>query len=205
MTVALMRLMIATAATMSLAACTVFPDPPAHQIFQLPAPLEPQQSVPQTSAAPIDTSLRVSTPLAVAPIDSSRILVKPDANAIRAYQGSRWSNRAPIILGNYLLEAFRRDGRVATVVSDASAVQTALTLTGDLTRFQAEYQDGKPVIHLELNLQLIDERSRRLVASKRFEASHPADGESIENVVEAFGKASNELARQVTNWTVAQI
>jgi len=199
-TVALIRLLFATAVTMSLAACTVFPDQPAHQIFQLSAP-----AVPESSAAPIDRTLRISTPLAVAPIDSTRILVKPDAHAIRAYQGSRWSNRAPVILGHYLLESFRRDGRVETVVSDASTVPGDLTLTGDLTRFQAEYQDGKPVIHLELNLQLIDERSRRPVASKRFETSHPADGESIKSVVEAFGQASRELAGQVIDWTVARI
>lgn len=110
-----------------------------------------------------------------------------------------------MLVGAYLLEAFRRDGRMATVVTDTSAVQSDLTLTGDLTRFQAEYQDGKPVIHLELNLQLIDERSRKPVASKQFETSHAAGGESIESVVEAFGQASSELARQVINWTVAQI
>lgn len=200
MTIALTRLLIATVATMSLAGCTVFPDQPAHQIFQLPAP-----KAPETTAETIDRTLRISTPLAVAPIDSPRILVKPTPHEIRAYQGSRWSNRAPVLVGAYLLEAFRRDGRVATVVTDTSAVPSDLTLTGDLTRFQAEYQDGKPVIHLELNLQLIDERSRKPVASKQFETSHAAGGESIESVVEAFGQASSELARQVINWTVVQI
>ncbi|MDK8465374.1 ABC-type transport auxiliary lipoprotein family protein [Marinobacter sp. SS13-12] len=200
MTIALTRLLIATVATVSLAGCTVFPDQPAHQIFQLPAP-----KAPETTAETIDRTLRISTPLAVAPIDSSRILVKPTPHEIRAYQGSRWSNRAPVLVAAYLLEAFRRDGRMATVVTDTSAVQSDLTLTGDLTRFQAEYQDGKPVIHLELNLQLIDERSRKPVASKQFETSYAAGGESVESVVEAFGQASSELARQVINWTVAQI
>nr|WP_284048110.1 ABC-type transport auxiliary lipoprotein family protein [Marinobacter sp. ATCH36] len=185
---------------MALAGCTVFPDPPAHQIFQLPEP-----TAPETTAEPIDSILRVSTPLAVAPIDSPRILVKPTPHEIRAYQGSRWSNRAPVLVGTYLLEAFRVDGRVATVVTDTSAVQSDLTLTGDLTRFQAEYKHGKPVIHLELNMQLIDERSRKPVASKRFETSQLAGGESIESVVEAFGQASDELARQVIDWAVAQI
>jgi cholesterol transport system auxiliary component len=195
-----MRLLIATAVTISLAACTVFPDQPAHRIFQLPAP-----AAQETVADPVDRTLRVSTPLAVTPIDSTRILVKPDAHEIRAYQGSRWSNRAPVIVGNYLLESFRQDGRVATVVTGTSAVQSDLTLTGDLTGFQAEYQDGKPVIHLELNLQLIDERSRKPVASKRFKTSHPATGEDIESVVAAFGKASDELARQVIDWAVEQL
>lgn len=199
MTAPLMRLLIATAATLSLAACTVFPDPPAHRIFHLQAP-----TVSETSGETIQKTLRVSTPLAVAPIDSARILVKPDAHEIRAYQGARWSNRAPVIVGYYLLESFRRDGRVQTVVTDTSPARSDLTLAGDLTRFQAEYRDGSPVVQLQLNLQLIDERTRETVANRRFEISQPASGETVENVVEAFGQASDELARQVINWTVEQ-
>lgn len=200
MTVSLMRLLLTTAATVLLASCTVFPEQPAHQIFQLPA-----STVPKNTTGAIDTTLRVSAPLAITPIDSNRILVNPDAHEIRAYEGARWSNRAPVMLGNYLLESFRRDGRLATVVSDTSPARSHLTLAGDLTRFQAEYHNGTPVIQVQLNLQLIDERTRETVANNRFEVSHPATGEKIHAVVNAFGKASDELARQVIDWTVKQL
>lgn len=200
MTVSLMRLLLTTAATLLLASCTVFPEQPAHQIFQLP-----ESTVPKSEAGAINTALRVSAPLAVTPIDSNRILVKPDAHEIRAYQGARWSNRAPVMLGGYLLESFRRDGRIATVVGDTSPARSHLTLTGDLTRFEAEYRDGTPVIHVQLNLQLIDERTRETVANNRFEVSHPAAGNEVDIVVEAFGEASDELARQVIDWAVEQL
>ncbi|HEY9119490.1 MAG TPA: ABC-type transport auxiliary lipoprotein family protein [Marinobacter sp.] len=195
-----MRLILTTAATLLLASCTVFPEQPAHQVFQLP-----ESTVPESTSIPIDTTLRVSAPLAITPIDSNRILVKPDAHEMRAYEGARWSNRAPVMLGNYLLESFRRDGRIATVVSDTSPARSHLTLVGDLSRFQAEYHDGSPVIHVQLNLQLIDERSRATIANNHFEASHPAAGEDVNAVVEAFGEASDEMARQVIAWTVEQL
>ncbi|KPQ01702.1 ABC-type transport auxiliary lipoprotein family protein [Marinobacter sp. HL-58] len=200
MTATPMRLLITTMAMLSLAACTIFPDRPAHQIFQLPAP-ELQAS----PAAGIDSVLRVSTPLAVAPVDSTRILVKPEAHEIQAYQGARWSNRAPVMIGNHLVEAFRQDGRLKTVVRDTSAVRSDMALMGDLTRFQAEYEDGNPVIHLQLDLQLVDERSRETIASKRFTISHPAGEASVESVAEAFGRASNELARQVVSWAADEL
>lgn len=213
MTAPLTRLFIATATTLLLAACTVFPDQPAHQIFQLPAPKSAE-----TAAKSIDKTLRVSTPLAVAPIDSTRILVKPDAHEVRAYQGSRWSNRVPVMLGNYLLESFRGDGRLATVISDTSSAHSDLTLIGDLTRFQAEYpmgersgevggepRNGNPVIHLQLTLQLINERTRETIASNRFAVSRPSTGEDVKSVVEAFGQASEELAHQVVTWSVEQL
>ncbi|MDX1459371.1 MAG: ABC-type transport auxiliary lipoprotein family protein, partial [Marinobacter sp.] len=143
MTALLMRLLLPTTAALALAACTVFPEQPAHQVFQLP-----ESTAPESADESINTTLRVAAPLAVTPIDSNRILVKPDAHEIRAYDGARWSNRAPVMLGNYLLESFRRDGRIATVVSDTSPARSHLTLVGDLTRFQAEYRDGAPVIHV---------------------------------------------------------
>jgi cholesterol transport system auxiliary component len=192
-----MRLLLATATTLALTACTVFPDRPAHKIFQLPAP-----AMPASSAPAVDGTLRVSTPLAIAPVDSARILVKPDAHEIRAYEGARWSNRAPVLLGNHLVESFRQDGRLATVVEDTSGIRSDISLIGDLSRFQAEYVDGSPVVRLQLDLQLIDERTRETVSSKRFEIRHAAGDESVESVVEAFGRASDELARQVINWTV---
>lgn len=204
MTARLIRLMTAATVTLSLTACTVFPDTPAHRIFELSAPV--------TSAGSdevIDRALRISAPLAVAPIDTTRILVKPDAHEIRAYEGVRWSNRAPVILGTYLVESFRRDGRLATVVNDTSPARSDIALVGDLTRFQAEYrgeeQDANPVVHLQLDLQLIDEHSRETLSSRHFEISQQAEGESVESVVEAFGMASRELARQVINWTVDEL
>lgn len=197
----LVRLLFASIVIIPLGACTVFPEQPAHQLFQLPTP----KASTITSAASIDTILRVPTPLAVAPTDSARILVKPGEHEIRAYEGARWSNRAPVLVGNYLVESFRRDGRVATVVTDTSPARSSLTLAGDLTRFEAEYDNGIPVIQVQLNLQLIDERSRETLASKRFSISHPAAGETVEEVVQAFGRASEQLAQSVVGWTVEQL
>lgn len=200
MTAPLIRLTVAMAAILSLAACTVFPEKPAHKIFELPAP-----AIEESANESVGTALRISAPMAVAPIDSTRILVKPDSHEIRAYQEARWSNRAPVIVGNHLVEAFRQDGRLGTVVSDTSPARSDLTIVGDLTRFQAEYQNGTPVVHLQLNLQLIDERTRETLSNKRFSIRSQARDESVESVVEAFGQASGELARNVIDWAMREL
>lgn len=199
MTVMPMRSLATVTLALLFSACTLFPEQPAHRVFQLPGP-----DMKTANTATIDTALRVSTPHAASPIDSTRILVKPDAHEIRSYQGARWSNKVPVIFRDYLLESFRQDGQLATVVNDTSPARSDLTLAGDLTAFQAEYRDGQPVIRLQFNAHLIDERSRATVASRRFTVSETAGGEEIEQVVEAFGAASNVLARQVVNWTLEQ-
>lgn len=198
------RALLCMAVAASLSACTLFPERPANRIFQLPAPTVANTAA---DAKRQDRTLRVSTPQAENPIDSARILVSPGgnrSNEIQAYQGVRWSNKTPVLVRDHLVEAFRRDGRLAAVVTDTSPARSDLTLAGDLTAFQSEYQGGAPVVLIRLDIQLIDERSRNTLASKRFEHRHPATGEEVEAVVEAFGKASGELAREVVDWTLEQ-
>lgn len=201
MTLTAPRAVLCMATVAMLSACTLFPDKPANRIFQLPAPKVAEAS---TGTKPLSTTLRFATPLAEGPVDSSRILVKPEGNEIKAYQGVRWSNKAPILLRDQLIDAFRKDGRFSTILTGTSAARSDLTLAGELSGFQTEYQDGVPVATLRLNLQLINERTRETLASKRFEHEHPANGEQIDAIVEAFGEACNELAREVIHWAAEQ-
>ena len=197
MTLTASRALLCMVVAATLSACTLFPDRPANRIFQLPASTV-EESI--TDNKPFSTTLRFVTPLAEGPVDSSRILVKPEGNEIKA----RWSNKSPILVRDQLVDAFRRDGRFAGVLTGTSPARSDLTIAGELNAFQSEYQDGMPVALIRLDLHLINERTRNTLASKRFEYHHPATGEQVEEIVEAFGEASNALAREVIHWTVEQ-
>lgn len=192
-------LCLAVAATLS--ACTLFPERPANRVFQLPAPKVEAHG---GGGKQFNATLRFLTPLAEGPVNSSRVLVKPAGNEIKAYQGVRWSDKSPILVRNQLVDAFRRDGRFASVITGASPARSDLTMAGELSAFQSEYQGDTPAVVLRLDLHLIDERTRNTIASKRFERLHSAKGEQIEAIVEAFGKASNTLAHEVIQWTIEQ-
>ena len=201
MTLTASRALLCMVVAATLSACTLFPDRPANRIFQLPASTV-EESI--TDNKPFSTTLRFVTPLAEGPVDSSRILVKSEGNEIKAYQGARWSKKSPVLVRDQLIDAFRRDGRFAGVLTGTSPARSDLTIAGELNAFQSEYQDGMPVALIRLDLHLINERTRNTLASKRFEYQHPATGEQVEEIVEAFGEASNALAREVIHWTVEQ-
>ena len=201
MTLTASRALLCMVVAATLSACTLFPDRPANRIFQLPASTV-EESI--TDNKPFSTTLRFVTPLAEGPVDSSRILVKSEGNEIKAYQGARWSKKSPVLVRDQLIDAFRRDGRFAGVLTGTSPARSDLTIAGELNAFQSEYQDGMPVALIRLDLHLIDERTRNTLASKRFEYQHPATGEQVEAIVKAFGEASNALAREVIHWTVEQ-
>jgi cholesterol transport system auxiliary component len=133
-------------------------------------------------------------------LDSTHIAVLPRGNIITTYQGARWSDRAPRLLRNRLLDAFRTDGRFASLSSDDAQLQADLELAGDLRAFQSEYVQGAPVVVISYDAQLVDGRSRKIVATHRFDIRQPVAGKEVPQVVTAFGQATDRLANQVIRW-----
>ena len=184
-----------------LAACSVLPEAPDLEIHSLPVASGSRTA----AAAPqVDWSLRVATPQASASLSSARIVVLPEANLISVYQGVRWTDPAPALWRDRLIEAFRRDGRVTAIGSDLTALMTDYELDGDLGAFQSEYQGDRPEVVVRFDARLIRRSSLRIVATERFEVREAAAGVQVPEVVQAFGRAADRLSAAVVDWTVSQ-
>ncbi len=181
-----------------LGACSILPEREVIAVYRLPAsPLASQ-------AAVVDWALRVNTPYSSQLLDSTRIAVLPPGDQISAYQGVRWSDRAPLLLRDRLIDAFRDDARIAAVSSDDSRLHADLELAADLRAFHSEYRDERPVARIQLDVRLVQSGSLRILASQRFTASQTASDTSINAVVQAFGLAADRLSGDLVNWTLTQ-
>lgn len=183
-----------------LSACSILPKSEALDIYQLPTKV----AVANTSQAGVPWSLRVSKPLASQLLDSTRIAVLPEGDRISAYKGVRWSDRAPVLLRDRLIEAFLQDGRMAAVSSDTSRLQSDLELVTDLRAFQSEYRDGQPQVHLVLDAKLVSGGTQRILVSQRFDVRQASADASVPAVVRAFGQAADQLSEQVVQWSLRQ-
>lgn len=182
-----------------LAACSVLPASETLRIFLLPTtPVEPQAGEPIRQQA-----LRINTPQASRILSSQRIAVVPQGNEISAYGGARWSDAAPVLLRDRLIEAFQRDGRMPSVSNEDVNLYADYSLHSDLRAFQSVYVDGKPVVLITLDARLVDRNTQHTLANRRFEVRQPASDTAVEQVVEAFGKAGDRLSREVVDWTLA--
>jgi len=181
-----------------LSGCSLLPDERTVAVYRLPnaVPIAGQE-------AAVDWSLRISRPYAGALLGSNRILVVPEGNRISAYEDVRWSAPVPLLWRDKLLDAFILDGRIRHLSSDSDSLQADLELGGTLCAFQSEYQSGAPVIVLCLDARLVDVRSRRILASQRFEEREYPQGDKVPAVVTAFGGASDRLASAVIDWTLS--
>jgi len=197
------RVLIASSCALSFAACTVLPAPDPVDVYLLPAvAVAPAEK----DAKPRPWSLRVARPEASGQLIGQRILVVPEANRMSVYKGASWHEPAPLLVRDRVLDAFRTDGRVTALSTDEMRTFSDFELASDLSGFHSEYrQHGKPPeAVVRLDMRLIDASSRRIVASRVFEARQAAADKSIASVVTAFGLAADRLVGELVAWTVTQ-
>lgn len=188
------------AALATLGACSILPEAQVLQVYLLPVHNPPASA----AARPVDWSLRIARPRTSLVLESPRIAVRPHGDEISVYQGARWSDPAPSLLRDRLMQAFQADGRVRGLSSDDSNLQADFELGGDLRAFQTEYPNGQASALIRYDARLVRTDDKRVVASRRFEVSQPVDGKKVAAVVSAFGKAGDTLSAQVLDWTLSQ-
>lgn len=191
-----LRLPLLALAAFALVACSPFGQQTQNQIYHLAS-----SEVAASTEAPLTQTLRLETPRANRTLDSARILVQPQAHTFNAYPGARWSDTAPTLVREHLVEAFRQHQSFAAVVKDNSRARVDLELASDLRAFHAEHRDGATRVLIVLEAQLLDSRTQKVVASQRFDISTDSDASDLDSVVRAFGRATDQLGQQLLDWT----
>ncbi|MGF6205625.1 ABC transporter [Pseudomonas sp. ADAK2] len=184
-----------------LSACSILPKSEPSDVYRLPSA---QSGVMGKSGATQAWSLRLAKPQASEILNSPKIAVIPQGDVISSYKASRWSDPAPVLLRNRLLDGFQRDGRVTLLSTDDSNFQADLELGGNLQAFQTEYQGTAASVVIRLDALLVRGYDQRILASRRFEVRQPLNDVQVPAVVTGFGQASDQLTAQVVNWAVEQ-
>jgi len=180
-------------------ACSILPKSEPSDVYRLPS----AQSGASHGTAQ-RWSLRLTKPQASEALNSPKIAVIPQGDLISSYKASRWSDPAPVLLRNRLLDGFQRDGRVTLLSTDDSNFQADLELGGSLQAFQTEYQGTAASVVVRLDAVLVRGFDQRILASRRFEVRQPLSDVQVPSVVAGFGQASDQLTAQVVNWAVEQ-
>ena len=192
----------ALAVSLSLiSACSIFPAPEQVDVYRLPSAQAP---IATSAQAPVKWSLRLDKPMSSNVLNSQNIAVVPEGNLISSYKGARWSDPAPALLRNRLLDAFLQDGRIQGLSTDDSNLQADYELGGELLAFQTHYNGKNPEVLVQYNARLVRNSDQRVIGSKRFEVRQPLSSPLVPSVVEGFGRASDVLMPQVVQWTLQQ-
>jgi len=184
-----------------VSACSILPKAEPSDVYRLPSA---QSAATASHGTPQRWSLRLAKPQASEALNSPKIAVIPQGDLISSYKASRWTDPAPVLLRNRLLDGFQRDGRVTLLSTDDSNLQADLELGGNLQAFQTEYQGTAASVVIRLDALLVRGYDQRILASHRFEVRQPLGDVKVPAVVAGFGQASDQLTAQVVAWAVEQ-
>jgi cholesterol transport system auxiliary component len=215
-------LLLGTAA-FGLAACSL---PNLKDIVGPPAPLQLyvlRPTLPPTPAAgaPPPWQLSITVPEAPASLDSVRMALSPTPSKLDYYADASWTDRAPLLLQGFLVEAF--GARRVPAARDTAGVLADYILYTDLRAFQAEYngtipptpKDAKgkedpalapaapaPAIMVQMEAKLMVVTTRRVLGTFTATNRAMAQANTVESIVTAFNQASGATLGQIVDWAV---
>nr|EKT9150282.1 membrane integrity-associated transporter subunit PqiC [Pseudomonas aeruginosa] len=154
---------------LGLSACSVLPKAAPMVTYKLPDyHIAQAESTPR--AVPGPGALRVYAPESSRVLDSERLFIAQPDGRLSAWQGVRWADPAPVLLRDRIVEAFMRDGRSTSVITDSTPMSADMELRSTLRAFQLEYRGTEAIAAVRLDVQLVDPAKRTAIASRRFEA-----------------------------------
>jgi len=177
---------------LSLAACGAGP----VETFDLSA-LEVTRA-----AKPPRGQLLIAEPVASAPLDGDRLLVRPSPESVATLKGAQWRERLPRLVQTRLVQSFENGAFLKAVARSDSRLASDYSLATELRRFEVDVASGEAVV--EIAAKLVHEGSGRIKAAEVFEARMPAQGDTA-SAVPALNAALREVMTQMVGWVSKRI
>jgi len=177
---------------MLLSACAA----PPLATFDLSAPTAPAK------ARQMRAILLVQEPIAAAPLDGDRIVVRVGTTSIAVVKGAQWADRLPRLLQNRLIQTFENAQLTRSVSRPGDGIAADRSLAWEIRRFEVHAEDA--AARVEVSVKILD-ISGHVVAAQIFSASAPGSAGEGASASAALNEASNEVLRQIVAWVSARL
>ena len=153
---------------------TTAPHPNYHSLDNAAAEAESPARASTSGAAP---TLVVSPPYAAAGFDSQRILYVRRAYTLEYYAHNEWVDTPARMLAPLIVAAAARSGAFGAVVPTPSIASGDLRLDTEVRRLQHEFLGSPSRVRFTLRATILDIATRRVIATREFEAVAAAPSE----------------------------
>ena len=147
----------------------------------------PTRSGPRAAAAA--PTLIVSPPHAAAGFDSQRIMYVRQADQLEYFAHNEWVDTPARMLAPLIVAAVENSGAFRAVVQTPSAAAGDMRLDTEIVRLQHEFLGAPSQVRFTLRAYLVDNATRRVIASREFEAAVPAASDDPYGGVVAANRA----------------
>ena len=184
----------------TLAACGVLPQ--VNEPVNLYT-LTPKTTFPEVLPK-VGWQLVVETPVSAASLDTPRIALQRTPLTFEYYADAAWTDNAPAMVQTLLIESFESTGQIPAVGREAIGLRPDFILKTDLREFEAIYKgdNSVPTVWVRMNAKLVRMPDRRIIASETFGVEMPANGGTLNDVVEAFDEALGKVLKDIVVFTL---
>jgi cholesterol transport system auxiliary component len=147
-------------------------------------------------------TLIVNPTHAAAGFDSPRIVYLREAHRLNYFAHSEWVDPPARMLAPLLVAAIANSGAFRAVVPTPGAASGDLRLDTEIIRLQHEFQSSPSRVRFTLRATLVDDRTRRVLAWREFEALVPAASEDPYGGVLAANQAVQNVLQDLSQFLI---
>lgn len=189
-------LLFCAALALALGGCSALSPsvtPPSFYLLEGgPAAATSARAAPDTAP-----TLSIRPPHAAAGFDSQRILYLREASKLEYFAHNEWADTPARMLAPLLVAALEGTGSFRAVVLTPSSAAADLRLDTEIIRLQHEFLASPSRVRFTMRAYLIDDRSRRVLAWREFEAESPAASENPAGGVAAANRAVQSVLAEL--------
>jgi cholesterol transport system auxiliary component len=190
--VVLRRGAAALALVLPLAGCASGP-PATFDLSAVPGDRRPRA---------MGAQVAVTEPVATAPVDTDRIVVRPTPDTVALLKGAQWTERLPRLIQTRLLQSFENARLLRFVSRPDGRVVAQYSLNTEIRRFDVDLSHGEAVV--EISVKLVEEGAGRIAAAKIFTARTPCAAEDGPTAAAALDAALRDVMSQIVMWTAGR-
>ena len=194
-----LRLTMASAAVLILAACSGLPAPKvsAQNTYMLEA--EPLPAALQTRH---ELVLQIGMPRARPGFDTPQMAYLQQPHELNYFVTSRWADTPARMLAPLVAQAIAQTQSFRSVVQTPAAIPADLRLDTEVIRLHQDFTRKPSRVRLTLRAQLIDVRGKRILAARQFEETENAAGEDAYGGVAAANRMLPRLLGKLAEFCI---
>ena len=145
-------------------------------------------------------TLVIGMPVAAAGYDSQRILYMREPHRLEYFAHSEWVDPPARMIATALLLGLQNHAQFGAVAASSGSASGELRLDTELVRLHQEFQTRPSQLVLVLRATLVQDKTRRVVASRQFEARVASEREGPAGGVHAANLALQQVLGELSTF-----
>ncbi|MES2950838.1 MAG: ABC-type transport auxiliary lipoprotein family protein [Pseudomonadota bacterium] len=199
-----LRLLTLCLGAASLSACGMLQPtakaPPAFYALEYAKPSTAPSSTATGLPAMAAATLIISPVRAASGFDSQRIIYVREPHKIEYFAHNEWIDTPARMLGPLLVASIENTGSFRAVVLTPSAASGDLRLDTEIVRLQQEFLTKPSMVHFTLRTYLVDEKTRKVLASREFDRQIATNSDDPRAGVEAANRAVQSVLEELAQF-----